>query len=341
MAAAMAQMALPLDKSIPYSSLDDSVEIVSFMNKSLTKGDIENWKTVQVQLRKNKNNRGEASEAEIREFDPMRKAAISVFIRNCAIDDLIKRYGIVPETNDISRTEALIVKIFGRKNQRISDLKHTLGSNAHLLTDDIYRSSCLERLKDAIFAVTPYEVTPGMIQVYKDNVSKANEIAAATNALVFAHATNVWNEVKAGLDFDEAAKKYSEDIYIQDGSGWGEFTAQVLAEEPESFLEISKLKLGEFTPPVESDGGVAIIRRDAENARDESNRLRYKLSRIFFRLPVSFDIPSDDEIRNLYFRDEREDRFKNAIDRLKTENPLKYFNGFELSEQSRNRVLLK
>lgn len=158
---------------------------------------------------------------------------------------------------------------------------------------------------------------------------RANEIAAQTNLLVYAHATNIWNRlVSRELTFEEAAADYSE---IEDESGdfgdWGTFSASAFNNDGDrSFYKLLKtMKVGTFTPPVEVDNGLCIVRLDGVAASSSANAPEpseqpeegnsplmgdVKLSRIFFRLPVIWNIPPREEMRKIISEAETEESVK-------------------------------
>lgn len=119
------------------------------------------------------------------------------------------------------------------------------------------------------------------------------QVVSATNALVYARATNVWTELKGGADFAATAARWSED---DDASSceWGEFPLAALDDSPELRRMLPGMKPGDISPPVEGDNGLVIVRlRGVDRASDP---VRYGLDRIFFRLPEDAPNPTREEL---------------------------------------------
>lgn len=106
-----------------------------------------------------------------------------------------------------------------------------------------------------------------------------NADMAETNRLQWVKATNVWQQLNRGADFVKTARLNTElPDEIEDDCEWGSLDDQFLEDEPALRRRLAGMKAGEWTPPVDADGGILIVRldeRDAEGA--------YRVSRIFFR----------------------------------------------------------
>jgi hypothetical protein len=134
-------------------------------------------------------------------------------------------------------------------------------------------------------------------------------------------ATNVWKKIVAKeLTFEAAAKKYSEDEYISDGCEWGCFTRDQLDGEDALLARLPNLKVGDITPPLDSDAGLAIIRKDQDD-----NDKTFSFSRVFFKLPYFYEEETYDEAREVLIRRKQAELIKKVMDentaKLKIEYP--------------------
>ena len=164
-------------------------------------------------------------------------------------------------------------------------------------------------------------ITDEMVNERQGQIKRANERAAATNACVFAKATNVWQKiVSAELTFEDAASKYSEDEYIKEGCDWGCFTRDQLEGEEGVLALLPTIKTGDITPPIESDGGLAILRKD-----EDDNPKTFSFSRVFFRLPYFYDEETSEQARAALHEQKTTEliraTMKKNIDKLKVEYP--------------------
>ena len=115
-----------------------------------------------------------------------------------------------------------------------------------------------------------------------------------TNALVFAKATNVWEKLKAGADFKQMAKQFSDvPKEAEEGGEWGTLGLQQLEPDEDLVNWAQKLQPGEFSPPIDGDNGLMILKMDSKQGDD------YALSRIYFRLPMFQQEVSEEELLKL------------------------------------------
>lgn len=314
-----------------FKALPDDAILVRINEKDiLTKDDVQRDLMVNLQLRCNKTNRHRANSADLRFARQFRESAQERFVVENALNCYANEHGIKPTEKNLASASKEIVRKFGRKGHRIPDLKYMLGDDAYRLDRMINNRALYLTIDDTIMSEPKYEVTAQMVDDWKNAVKSRNEMAALTNALIFAHATNVYLQVKAGLPFEEAAKQFSEDEYIDEGCEWGTFALKDLADEQALFFAVCALKPGEFTQPIESDNGLAIVRRDSTNFVDGAGQSNCTLSRIFFRLPLYFEELEDEEIIENYQREEHDRRWKETIEKAKEKLKIEYPHGTNL-----------
>ena len=154
---------------------------------------------------------------------------------------------------------------------------------------EVLCSCVVELLKSEIdISVSGEELDAAM-----ERLSAYADMAAATNALIYARATNVWNEIRRGADFASMAVRWSED---DDPSSceWGAFPLVALADSPELQRILPEMSPGDVTPPVEGDNGLVVVRLvDVDRNADP---VSYCLDRIFFKLPECVPTISRDEL---------------------------------------------
>lgn len=128
---------------------------------------------------------------------------------------------------------------------------------------------------------------------------RMNQIATATNALVYANASNIWRKIRSrNLTFDEAVADYSESEDASARGAWVTAKVSQMKDEPRLVRAIENLRTGDFTSPVETDNGLCIIRVDSrklENPNDTEET--FALSRIYLRLAQTWDEISAEEMR--------------------------------------------
>lgn len=248
-------------------------------------------------------------------------------IGRAAVRRYIRDRGLTPDSNTVARLTRAFERRYGVKSKKlrrwhtVDDLKYMLGKNGFRVDAEIRDRIDYATATNDILKTHPVVVTDGQVRARLQEIADYNVRARATNAVVFAQATNVWRQIAdKRISFEDAAKKYSEDAYIADGCEWGLFTRDQLSDETELLKALPSLKVGDVTPPIESDGGLAILRMDESDTPEN-----VALSRVFFRLPMYFTEESPAEARaELMGRLERErisETLKGIAKKLKIDYP--------------------
>lgn len=248
-------------------------------------------------------------------------------ISHAAIRHYLRENKLAANSNVISSVTHAFERNYGVRSKklkrwhRVADLKYMLGKHGDQVDREIQGRVNYVTATNAMLKAEPVSVSDQEIDKRLREIADYNITASETNALVFARATNVWQEVIAKtISFEDAAKKYSEDIYIDHGCEWGMFTMDQLQDEPGVLAILPNLSVGDITAPVESDGGLAILRKDES---DDPKMVTF--SRIFFRLPLYYHEESREEAaRNIQVEKERaliNNKLKAIIETLKIEYP--------------------
>ena len=248
-------------------------------------------------------------------------------VGRAAVRRYLADHRLTPDSNVVARLTRAFARRYGVKSKKlkrwhtVDDLKYMLGTNAFRVDAEIRDRVDYATVTNAILAANPVVVTEPMVQKRLKEIADYNARAAATNAVVFARATNVWQKIVGKeITFEDAAKAYSEDAYLAYGCEWGLFTREQLSDEAEVLKLLPTLKVGDVTPPVESDGGLAILRMDASDDPDN-----VAFSRVFFRLPMFYTQETPAEARTVLkeelSRELISETLKDVASKLKIEYP--------------------
>lgn len=305
----------------------DSPIAVRIDGRDVTRQDIIRNARMMLTLNLNKRRKTKIGRAEQAYLRSYYKRAVPLSIGRAAVAAYLKERGVSVSSNDLERVSRGFTRKYGvysRKLKRwhtINDLKYMLGKLAPCLDDEIFANAQYDLATNEIIRSAHIEVTDLMVSERLGVISNYNRRASSTNVLVFARATNVWQQVVAKkLTFEEAAEKFSEDAYLSSGIEWGSFSRDQLSDEPAVLAILPTLKVGDVTPPVESDGGLAVLRRDENDNPDVVS-----FSRIFFRLPKFYEEETADDVRAALEGELKGKVVKDALDgvaaRLKVEYP--------------------
>lgn len=161
-------------------------------------------------------------------------------------------------TQELLYSEALAMKL--DEEQEFMDALEHMKSN-------LLKQYAMRNLLGNI-TVTPEEVKT-YFMAHRDAFKKP-EAATASHILVASKekADEILGEIKAGLDFAEAAKKYSSCPSKEQGGDLGEFTKGRMV--PEFETAAFALEVGEISEPVQTQFGFHIIRLDAYSPEEPS-----------------------------------------------------------------------
>ena len=317
----------PTVAASPAPALSNDTVVVSIDGKNLTRGEIlARGKTVLL-LNMNKARKTKIKKREIKALERYCKSAAWKEIAKAAVARYVTDKGLEVPQDAIRRATRKFELQYGARSRKLkrmhnlADLKYMLGKNAFRADEMIMDTALFEVMTNDVVKNANIAITDEMIMERLAQIKEANKRAAATNDLVFAKATNVWSRIVSGeLEFGKAAAEFSEDEYIGEGCEWGTFTRDQLDGEDAVLALLPTLKTGDITPPVESDGGVAILRRD----EDDSDKT-YSFSRIFFRLPYFYDEETPEEARaalkDLKLHEAIQTAIKDSAAKLKVEYP--------------------
>ncbi len=301
--------------------------LVRIDGKDFRKLDVVRNGKVMLVLNMNKARRTKIGKKDFNYLSKYCKDTVSREVGRAAVRKYVEENKLEASSNVIAKVRKDFARRYGIKSKKlkrwhtIDDLKYMLGKNAYRVDEELGARIDYVVATNAMLKARPIVVTDEDVQKRIQSIKDYNARALATNVVVWAKATNVWNEVMANTNqFEELAKKYSEDEYISSGCEWGMFTRDLLSDEEALGKYLPTMKVGDITPPIESDGGLAIVRMDES---DDPKNLSF--SRIFFRLPMFYDEETADEARqNLVeerTKDEIGETLKAYAAKLKVEYP--------------------
>ena len=305
----------------------DSSVVVCIDGQPLTRRDVVRNGKVMLTLNMNKMRRTKIGKKDWEYLTRYCAEAAKREIGRAAVRRYLADHRLTPDSNVVARLTRAFARRYGVKSKKlkrwhtVDDLKYMLGTNAFRVDAEIRDRVDYATVTNAILAANPVVVTEPMVQKRLKEIADYNARAEATNAVVFARATNVWQKIVGKeITFEDAAKAYSEDAYLAYGCEWGLFTREQLSDEAEVLKLLPTLKVGDVTPPVESDGGLAILRMDASDDPDN-----VAFSRVFFRLPMFYTQETPAEARTALkeelSRELISETLKDVASKLKIEYP--------------------
>lgn len=169
---------------------------------------------------------------------------------NILTDELVNQELILQNAkeNNFDQEEEFIERLEEVKNDMLKNYAmHKIFNEVTINDDEVL--DYYNKNKDTLFSPTTYTAS----HILLEDQSEANKIL---------------EEIKNGLDFAEAAKKYSIDPSKDNGGSLGTFPKGVMVAEFQEGLD--KLSIGEVSEPVKSQFGYHLIKLDDKKVNEQN-----------------------------------------------------------------------
>lgn len=242
----------------------------------------------------------------------LRSSYPKLFVFNVILKDHMSAEGLSVPVDLLKKMQAQALKQFKFKGAKSWEAAlAAMGEWADDFDDQVASEARRSFLTDLWVKQNPTNVTPAVIAGVYRHLEKINAMASETNRLAYVRGTNAWEKLKAGADFRKVAKAFSDlKQERKDGGDWARLEWQQMACDPELIKYARKLNPGEFSPPIEADNGLMILRVDEKDEKE------CKMSRIFFQLAVVYEMPTEKKIVADIEKRHREREFKRRYGEL-------------------------
>ena len=163
--------------------------------------------------------------------------------------------GIKVLTDEMVNQEILLADAYKNK----LDMDEEFEAELKLVKDNMLKNYAMHKIFEQ---VVPTE--EDLKKYYEDNKEMLSPSTNYTASHILVEdenkANDIYEEIQNGLDFSEAAKKYSLDPSGSNGGSLGKFPKSVMVKEFQYGLE--KLQPGQISKPVKSQFGFHIIKLD-------------------------------------------------------------------------------
>lgn len=251
--------------------------------------------------------------------DRERSVACSNFISRCTVEKALTSIG-VSSRNDVDPKR---VKALAR---RLNLKKSNISEEA--LKRRFERDALIASYVNLIVS-NDYPVTSNQIINAQNRIKWSNEISEATNALVYATASNVYARIKKGEDFFQLAKEFDQLPVHGDPGEWGRITASWYSDDAAFLKLLKETPIGGITPPVEADEGLLIVKVLSKKSleKDGNKEDYYDLQRIYFKLPIFYKEESYEDTKKNIHKAKCEKLAREIIDKAIKDVKVVYPNG--------------
>lgn len=204
------------------------------------------------------------------------------------------------------------------KKQTFAQITNRLSSaNAKLLTDDL-RLDCLYQQTMAVFREEcSVAVTKEEAERRFRLITSYNKKAREKEKEIYQNATNVWNRLKGGADFETLVGEFAGQApEIDADMDWGTFQRGFFKEDKNIYDAIPKMELGSFSAPIEGNGGLIIFQIvdvQPPTAEAAAGGDFYHLAKIFFQLPIIYDLTDVDALQKQLVKELSDEKLQRKL----------------------------
>ena len=171
--------------------------------------------------------------------------------------------GIVPSAEDVSRARNEFVQSLKRRPEDVERGRRRLDRVAGDCFDRIPYVNAQDALLRRSVATNDIDnVTEAEIARLTAHMEKWNSTADGNNAESKRRLAKARAEIDAGVSFAEAAKKYAQ-VHPEYGAKWETVELGELPQDEDLYKWLVKAKVGEISPPLDLEDGLAIVKLES------------------------------------------------------------------------------
>lgn len=330
------EAANPAKPSVPkgtltYETMATNDVIVVANGVPLTKGDVERQIAVQKELVRIANPHMKLTEIE-RRANSFRRGAERLHIQRRTMVAEAERRGFIVTENDRKEMREGFAKRVLRGRAKYGLLAGKLDADKRAALDAGLDLDVLcQKVNDAIRKECRVVVTQEEAEKKFHDIEAYNARAKADEAKIWKSASNVWERIRGGEDFEKAAVRVMDgNEHVNSDMDWGEFELDFFKDDTALCHYLTVMPEGTVAPPLPGDNGILIVKMLAKLPVDfGTGRLKphYRLAKIFFELPEFYPLESVDALKVELEKMRMDDAFKKKISELEAAVKLEYPNG--------------
>lgn len=247
------------------------------------------------------------------------------FLMDSLLGDYAKAKGLAVDPNEVNvHLSRLVSHRGGMTKDIIADLREMV--TAELTARKVY---------DDFMSRQKIEIPQAEVRKRRELLARVGREGGASNAVVYASATNCWKKMIAGkCTFKQALAQYDESEGVKDPEGnWGEYSLDAFSEEETQLKTLlPQMKPGDITPPVPGDNGLVIVKLLGVGVNNNNPKVSvpattYRLARIFFHLYETWTPQTDAELEQDLRDIETKNRWSEFVGGLETKAEIRYADG--------------
>lgn len=305
--------------SVPYSSLKAEDAVIVIDGQALTKGMIENECNIQVVLASIAN-RNLTVEQGKKIQENVRNRARKNFMLRCAVLNEAARRGMTVTDGEFTAFCTNFAKRITRKSKKMTfdqlQARFT-DAEAQSLKDDLRRDCLFQKAHKAFKEECLVAVTKEEAERRFRLIERYNENARKKETEIYANATNAWKRLQKGESFETLVADFAGQApEIDADMDWGTFQRGFFKEDPNVYAALEKMGPGEYTPPIEGNGGLIIFQLleiQPPTAEAAAGGDFYHLAKIFYQLPIIYDLTDADALQKQLVKELSDEKLQRKL----------------------------
>ena len=198
---------------------------------------------------------------EVRQFiDMTRPYIVMELIHHKMFAQYAKEKGIVPSAEEIAKARDEFARSLGRRVEDVDRCVKRLGRAAgEVLARVPYVNAQDALLRRSVATNDIDNVTEAELARLTAHMEKWNKTASDNNAESKGRLAKARAEIDAGVPFADVAKKYSQ-VHPEHGAKWETLELGELPQDEDLYKWLAKAKVGEISPPLDLEDGLAIVK---------------------------------------------------------------------------------
>ena len=319
--------------SVSYDALRPEDVVMSVNGKPLTKAAIETECGIQVVLAAIANRKLTVEQSEKIRGGVRNRARKNFLLQQSLLKEAARR-GLTVTDDEYAAFCTNFTKRLTRQSKKLT-FDQVLGRlsavEAQSLQETLRQDCLVQKVRQALREESRVAVTKEAAARRFRVIEGYNAKARAKEKEIYASATNTWKRLTGGESFealvDELGGLAPE---IDADMEWGTFQRGFFKEDKNIYDALGTLNPGEFTPPIEGNGGLIIFQvidilppTEAAAAGGDF----YQLAKIFYALPVVYDLTDVDALQARLMREMSDEKLQNKMNELQIGCKVEHPNG--------------
>ncbi len=306
--------------SVRYDTLAPTSTLMTVNGVALTKAELETTCEIQTALASLSNKKITVEDVKKMQ-DRIRQGSLRRFLMRTALLGEAARRNLAVAPDELTTFCETFATNVTRRNKRMNfaQIKSRLSPQQALVLEADLKNDCLyQKIYKLLKEESHVDVTAEEASRRYQQLLRYNDKARKAEAEIYQKATNTWQRLNKGENFETLVKSFAGQApRIDADMEWGTFQLNFFRkDDPKIYNLLKIMRVGQYTPPVEGNGGLIIVRLNhisPPEEADDPNGDYYQLAKIFFQLPEIFDIADEASLQKRLIQELSDEKLERKL----------------------------